>query len=174
MSAPSDESLDHSAPFDQYRDVVRREWIDENDHLNMGYYVVVFDLAPDAWLDHIGLDRAHKHAHLVTTFTLESHVCYLRELRGGDPLRFTTLPLDHDDKRIHYVHEMWHAEQNFLAATNELMSLHVSQTTRRAAPMAQNIGSRLESLKVLHRATAAPASVGRRIGLDARPPKVSG
>ena len=35
----------NSASFDGHRDVVRPEWIDDNGHLNMGYYVVAFDLA---------------------------------------------------------------------------------------------------------------------------------
>ena len=169
MKPGSDGSPDHTAPFDQYQNVVRPEWIDENDHMNMGYYVVVFDLATDAWLDHIGLDDTHKQSQSVTTFTLESHVCYLREVRRGDPLRFTTLLLGFDDKRIHYIHEMWHADQRYLAATNELMSLHVSQTTRRAAPIAPEVVSRLESLHRVHRRAPTPAAVGRRIGLDARP-----
>jgi len=157
-----------TAPFDHYRDRVRAEWIDDNDHLNMGYYVVVFDLATDAWLDHLGLDAEHKRSHEVTTFTLESHVRYLREVRQGDPLRFTTLLLGFDEKRIHYIHEMWHADEGYRAATNELMSLHVSQKTRRAAPMDDEVLNRLRELLPVHASAPAPAEVGRRIGLDAR------
>ena len=119
--------------FDAYRNVVQPEWIDSNDHFNMGYYVVVFDLATDAWLEHIGLGEEVKARLGATTFTLESHVNYLRELRSGDPLRFTTQLLDFDEKRVHYIHQMFHAGEGFLAATNELMSLHVSRETRRAA-----------------------------------------
>ena len=157
------------APFDEYRDVVRPEWIDENHHLNMGYYVVVFDFATDAWLDHIGLGGDHKLAQGVTTFTLEAHVNYLRELREGDPLHFRTQLLAFDEKRIHYIHQMIHAEDGFVAATNELMSLHVSRATRRAAPMAAEILARLEALQPLHAALPALSQVGRRIGLDAKP-----
>ena len=111
------------APFDRYRDVVRPEWIDENGHMNVGYYVVVFDYATDEFLDYIGLTRDYKDAHGVTTFTLEAHVTYQRELREGAPLRFTTQLLGFDEKRIHYAHEMYHAEEGFLASTNELLSL---------------------------------------------------
>ena len=161
--------MTETAPFEGHRDVVRPEWIDENEHMNMGYYVVVFDLATDVWLDHIGLDADHKRAHAVTTFTLEAHVNYLRELRVGDPLRFTTLLLAFDEKRIHYIHQMWHAEQNFLAATNELMSLHVSQRTRRSAPMQAPIQQRLAALLDVHALAEPPTQVGRRIGLVAKP-----
>jgi len=38
---------DLAAPLDRYRDVVRPEWIDHNGHMNMGYYLVVFDFATD-------------------------------------------------------------------------------------------------------------------------------
>ena len=69
--------------------------------------------------------------HGVTTFTLEAHVTYQRELREGASLRFTTQLLGFDAKRIHYTHEMYHAAEGFLASTNELISIHVSQETRR-------------------------------------------
>jgi acyl-CoA thioester hydrolase len=158
-----------SGLFDEYRNHVRPEWIDYNDHFNMGYYVVVFDLATDAWLEHIGLGETHKREQGVTTFTLESHVNYLRELRSGDPLRFTTQLLDFDEKRIHYIHQMSHAGEGFLAATNELMSLHVSDTTRRAAPMEAGVQSRLAEVRSEHAKIPLPSQVGRRIGLHEKP-----
>jgi len=152
--------------FDEYRNVVRPEWIDYNDHFNMGYYVVVFDLATDAWLEHIGLGEEHKRSHGVTTFTLEAHINYLRELRSGDPLRFTTQLLDFDEKRIHYVHRMLHAGEGFVAATNEPMSLHVSTHTRRAAPMEAAVQRRLAEIQAVHEKIERPSQVGRRIGLQ--------
>lgn len=159
-----------AAPFDDFRAVVRPEWIDDNGHLNMGYYVVVFDQATDAWLAHIGLGPADRRRMDVTTFTLESHVCYLREVHEGAPLRFTTRLLGFDGKRIHYVHEMRHADEGFVAATNELMSLHVSRATRRSAPMAPEVLARLDDVMRRHKPLPIPPQVGRRIGLDATRP----
>jgi acyl-CoA thioester hydrolase len=157
------------APFDGYRDLVRSGWIDENGHMNMGYYVVVFDYATDAWLDFIGLSRPYKAAHGVMTFSLESHVTYRRELRKGDELRFTTQLLDFDEKRIHCFHQMFHAGEGYLAATNELMSLHVSQETRRSTRMAREVLERLEEIRDAHRALPIPPQVGRVMGLRAAP-----
>ena len=87
-------------------------------------------------------------------------------MRRGDPLRFTTLLLGFDDKRIHYIHEMYHETDGFLAATNELMSLHVSLETRRAAPMSADVLARLAEVLSLHETLPVPPQVGRRIGLD--------
>jgi acyl-CoA thioester hydrolase len=158
-----------AAPFDRYRDVVRPEWIDHNGHMNVGYYLVVFDLATDEFMAWVGLDGAHRRTAGVTTFCLEAHVTYQREVRDGDQLRFTTRLLAHDAKRLHYVHEMYHAREGYLAATNELMSLHVSARTRRGAPMAPAVLERLARIQVAHDRLPRPAHVGRRMGLDARP-----
>ena len=154
------------APLDRYRDVVRPEWIDHNRHMNVGYYLVVFDYATDEFFRWIGLDETHRRQQHVTTFCLEAHVTYHQEVREGDPLRFTTLLLGHDRKRIHYIHQMYHANDDYLAATNELMSLHVSQSTRRSAPMAADILERLARIQAAHDALPRPPQVGRTISLD--------
>jgi len=157
------------APFDVYRDRVRSEWIDHNGHMNMGYYLVVFDLATDEFFRWVGLDEVHRRARGVTSFSLETHVTYQQEVREGDPLRFTTRLIGFDAKRLHYFHEMWHAEAGYLAATNELMSLHVSLETRRAAPMAPEVLDRLGAILASHEKLPLPAQAGRSIGLERRP-----
>jgi acyl-CoA thioester hydrolase len=101
-------------------------------------------------------------------------VTYHREVASGDPLRFTTLLLAHDSKRIHYIHAMYHATEHYLAATNELMSLHVSRRTRRAAPMAPAVLARLARIQAAHDALPRPPQAGRRLGLDARPDRLVG
>jgi acyl-CoA thioester hydrolase len=158
-----------AAPFDTYRDVVRAEWIDHNRHLNVGYYLVVFDFATDAFFRWVGLGEAHRQACGVTTFCLEAHVTFHHEAREGDPLQFTTLLLGYDAKRLHYFHQMFHASDGYLIATNELMSLHVSRQTRRATPMAPAMLERLGRIKAAHDAVPRPAQIGRRMGLEARP-----
>ena len=162
-------TTDIPTPFDGHHDRVRSEWIDHNGHMNMGFYVVVFDLATDEFFRWIGLDAGHRTTNGVTTFALEAHVTYHREVREGDRLRFTTLLLEHDAKRLHYFHQMFHAEDGYLAATNELMSLHVSEETRRGAPMAPEILERLGAIQAAHDLAPRPRQVGRRMGFAAPP-----
>ena len=157
-----------AALFDEYRDRVRSEWIDHNKHMNMGYYLVVFDYATDAWWGYVGLTKEYRTAHNVTTFTLEGHITYQREVREHDLLRFTTRLLDFDAKRIHYFHEMYHAEDGYLVATNELMTLHVSRETRRAAPMSDVVLKRLAAIKRAHQVLPKPVQVGRVMGLKSK------
>jgi acyl-CoA thioester hydrolase len=161
--------MDIETPLDAYRDVVRADWIDNNRHMNMGYYVVVFDLATDEFMRWVGLDGAHRLAQQVTTFCLEAHVTYHREVREGDPLRFTTQLLAHDAKRLHYIHAMYHATDGYLAATNELMSLHVALATRRGAAMAPDVLARLADIQKAHDALPRPPQTGHVIGLASHP-----
>lgn len=164
-----DEISDQDVIESEFTCVVRPEWIDNNRHMNMGYYLVVFDLATDAWMRRIGLDERHRAGRAVTTFCLEAHVTYHREVREGDPLRFTTQLLAFDAKRMHYIHAMYHRDSGYLAATNELVSLHVSQETRRGAPMAPEILRGLEDVQRAHDRLPRPPQVGRVMGLSARP-----
>ena len=169
QAAGEDEISDRDVIGSDFTCVVRPEWIDNNRHMNMGYYVVVFDLATDAWMRRIGLDEIHRTEQAVTTFCLEAHVTYHQEVCEGDPLRFTTQLLGFDTKRMHYIHAMYHRDSGYLAATNELMSLHVSQETRRGAPMAPEILRRLQEIQRAHDRLPRPPQIGRVMGLSARP-----
>ena len=158
-----------AAPLDTYRDVVRPEWIDHNGHMNVGYYLVVFDFATDEFMRWVGLDAEHRRLRQVTTFCLEAHVTYQREVREGDALRFTTHLLGHDAKRLHYIHAMYHATEGYLAATNELMSLHVALSTRRGATMTPEMLARLAEIQSAHDTLPRLPQVGRAIGLKSQP-----
>src|SRR5712691_455533 len=150
--------------LDAYLDVVRQECIERNQHMNVRYYLVVFDLAIREFMRWIGLGQEYRRAREVTTFCLEAHVTYHREVGQGDPLRFTTQLLGHDAKRLHYIHLMHHATDGYLVATNELMSLHVALATRRSTPMAADVLARLAAIQKVHDALPRPSQVGRMMG----------
>ncbi len=144
---------------------IKPEWIDFNGHFNAGYYMVVFDDAVGGFMDYIGLTDAHRAEHDVTTFTLEGHITYDREVTEGEPIEIRTQLLGFADKTVHYIHTMHHQVEGWLAATNEVMSLHVSNTTRRGASMHPSIKDRLAEILVEHQQLPTPAQAGRRIGV---------
>lgn len=143
------------------RGVVRPEWIDYNGHMNVAYYVLAFDHATDAFFDYVGLDRAYREATANTTFAVDARVTYQQEVGEGDRLRFATQLLGYDDKRLHFFHQMVHAEKGFLAATSEWVGLHIDLSTRRVSPMPEAIRGRLAEVLEAHRALAVPLEVGR-------------
>ena len=160
--------MDIGRPLDLYREVVCPEYIDWNGHLNMAYYVLIFDHATDAFYDYAGLDAGHRErGH--SNFTLESVVTYQREVKEGDPVRVTTQLLDYNHKLLHYFHRMYHAEEGFLSATNELLSLHVGLETRRSAPFSEEIMACLGEIHAAHAELPRPPEAGRVIGIRRSP-----
>lgn len=158
------------APFDRYRGVVPAAWIDHNGHMNVAYYLLAFDQATDLFFDHLGLDAAHREATGGTTFAGDIHLTYQRELREGDPLRVTAQLLAYDDKRLRFFQRMHHAEEGFLAATMECLTLYVDLARRRVAPFPADIRARLATVDAAHRALPLPPEAGRVI---AKPPLLS-
>jgi acyl-CoA thioester hydrolase len=61
---------------------------------------------------------------------------------------------------------MHHATEGYLAATNELMSLHVLQATRRGGLMAPGVLAGLATIQAAHDALPRPPQAGRRITLS--------
>lgn len=151
------------APFDQYRTQVQPEWIDYNGHMNVAYYVLAFDYATDAFYDYIGLDTEYRKTTAGSTFAVESHVTYQREVMEADPLRFTTQLIAFDSKRLRFFHRMYHATEGYLAATSEWLSLHVDLNSRRVAPMPEWVQGRLAALWEQHRRLEQPDEVGQAV-----------
>ena len=160
------QKTDYNGPLQVHREGVRKEWIDYNGHLNMAYYLLLFDHATDSFFDFIGLGEDYSQQTDGTTFTLEGHISYLKEVREGDQLRFGTFVFDYDQKRIHYAHAMHHESENFMAATNELVTLHVSQSKRRAAPIPDTALEYLNRLKNSHQNLEKPPGLSRTMGLQ--------
>jgi acyl-CoA thioester hydrolase len=161
--------LDLGAPLDRHRAAVRPEWIDANGHMNVGYYVVAFDHATDTLSDQLGVGWAYVEHRLGMVFVLEAHVTYDREVHAGDPLRITTQILDYDRKRLHFFHTMYHGAEGWLAATNELMMLHIDYETRRSAPWRAETMRRVEAMAAAHKRLPRPDQAGRIIGITRKP-----
>ena len=152
-------------PFTACRLSVSREWIDYNGHMNVGFYGVAFDKASDAVLDHLGLGEAYRHRTEASMFIVESHMTYDREVCEGDPLRFGTLLLDGDEKRVHMFHAMYHESEGYLAATTEMMGLHVDLQARRSVAFPEKIRAKIAAMVEEHRGIARPKQCGRVIAI---------
>lgn len=157
------------SPLTLYEGFVPAEWIDYNGHMNIAYYVLAFDHATDALVDYLGMDRDYRERNQCSTFVLETHVNFQRELITGDPIRITTQLLGFDSKRIHYFHRMYHAEKGFLAATTELILIHVDLVQRHSAPMPMEVLDRLNAIMTRHIQMLRPPQSGRVIGVRSKP-----
>jgi acyl-CoA thioester hydrolase len=150
------------APFVSSAMVVEPAWIDYNGDLNMAYYNVLFDRAVDEAFELLGCGADYvKRGY--STFTAEVHVRYLRELHAGDPVRVTFQLLDYDAKRMHYFEQLFHADQGWVSATSENMSLHVDMGAKKTARFPPEITRRLLQMKASHGHLPRPEAAGRRV-----------
>jgi acyl-CoA thioester hydrolase len=156
-------------PLPPFRTTVQPGWIDYNGHMNVAFYVLAFDKATDGLLDHLGLGETYRRASNHSMYALEAHVTYDRELKLGAPLAIDTQLIDADAKRLHYFHRMTHAEEGYLAATSELLALHVDLAGPRAAPLPEAAQAAVARLLEQHRRLPPPPQLGRRISLARRP-----
>ena len=151
------------APFDQYEGEVSPEWIDANGHMNLAYYVVLFDYATDALFEAIGIGLKYKDATNHGTFVAETHNLYERELLVGERVRVATQILGSDGKRLHLVHEMFTLAGGHRAATQELMYLHIDLLARRVVPWLPEARERVAAAAAAHARLPRPDWAGRRI-----------
>ena len=155
-------------PLELWRETVPKEWIDYNGHMNVAYYMLIFDHAVDALLDSVGLGRDYRTRTSGTTFTVEAHITYDRELMAGDEARCTARILGCDDKRIHHYYEMFHGGDGYLAATVEFISLHVDLDVRKVSPFPDEIQTTLAGVLDAHSGLEIPDRVGRGLRIPAR------
>ena len=141
-----------AAPPVETRLTILPAWIDYNGHMNVAYYVLAFDKATDTLYDTLGIGGGYVAQRQRSLFTLAMNVDYLREVFAGDEVLITSRMLDHDRKRVHYFHEMRHAGEGWLAATNECVAVHVDMTLRRSAPFDDEAAARLAAMKDAHAA----------------------
>ncbi|MBP0446096.1 thioesterase family protein [Roseomonas sp. SSH11] len=109
---------------------VRPEWVDHYGHMNLAYYVAVFDMATDVLWPRLLLGETFRRRGL-GTFAAENWVSYRREVRLDDPLAAESEVLEHDSKRLLVRHRLLHAEAGFESARCELLFLCVDLSQRR-------------------------------------------
>jgi acyl-CoA thioester hydrolase len=121
------------------RGTVLPEWIDVNNHMNVAYYILAFDLAVDSLWEKFGITENYINVSQSSTFAVESHITWQQEMSVDEPYVITTHLLAYDEKRIHQFMRMYHAEKHYLAATAEWLNLHVDLSIRRVAPWPNTI-----------------------------------
>ncbi|MCK9283189.1 MAG: thioesterase family protein [Rhodocyclaceae bacterium] len=135
-----------------YRTEVLPAWIDPNQHMGVAYYHVIMNEAGwhAAGYWDFGLDYRLRTQQ--TTFILEMHARYLRELNLGDSILATVRMLGLDDKRMHLWYEIFNEREGYLAATGEGLIISVDANTRRVVPFAPELHRRLTAACEAHRA----------------------
>ena len=112
---------------------VIKEWTDYNGHMNLSYYILIFDNAAEIMLTKFKMGGDSAQNDKKSTFAVETHTTYDQEVKLGEEVDVHLTYLDHDKKRIHYRVSMFHKEKKYLAATTEVLSLYIDLNQRKVA-----------------------------------------
>lgn len=153
------------APFVGQTMAIDPGWIDYNGHLNMAYYMVLFDQGSDEVFAALGMGPGYAATRKLTTYTAEAHICYLREVHQSMPIQSRLQIIGHDAKRLHTFQELVHADDGWVAATCEMVTLHVDMAGPKVAPMPEEIAANVDAMAMLHAELPMPERAGRKVGI---------
>jgi acyl-CoA thioester hydrolase len=121
------------------RVVVPASWADANGHMNMRWYVALFDDAGDELHDRIGLTPAFHQQHQTGTVDLEHHTHFLNEVMPGDAVAVYSRLVARSAKRVHYLMFLVNQSRGKLAAIFECMNAFLDLNSRKTAPFPPDI-----------------------------------
>lgn len=148
--------------FEVVRGSVAEDWIDVNGHMNVASYLEAFDSAVVALRQQLGITDEYIRGGL-STFAVECHMTYERELVLDDPYLITTQVLAYSRTGLHQFNRMYHAEELYLASTAESMTLHVDLARRKVVPWPETVLHGLAAVVRKQGRLPRPDQAGRRI-----------
>jgi acyl-CoA thioester hydrolase len=160
--------MTNAKPFTGQMQTVENQWTDYNGHLNMAYYAVLFDRAAEELFQTFGLGPDYVKAKNCTVFTLETHTSYANELLAADQVRVETQIIASDQKRLHYVQQMFRGDTSYLACVLEVMVSHVDLATHRTSVFPPEIQTKIDGMTLAHKALTPPPQVGHVIALPTK------
>jgi len=110
-----------------------KEWTDYNNHMNLSYYILIFDFGAEVILSKFKMGEHSAKTTKKSTMVVETHTTYNQEVKESDEVDVSLAYFDHDNKRLHYKLEMYDKAKNVLSATTEVLSLYIDLNKRKVA-----------------------------------------
>ncbi len=111
--------------------IIKKEWTDYNQHLNMAYYVLIFDKAWEVILEKFNMGESSAKTTKMSTMVVETHTTYNNEVKQNDEVEIVLTFFDHDKKRLHFRLEMYEKKSKTLSATIEMLALYIDLNKRK-------------------------------------------
>ena len=108
-----------------------KEWTDYNGHMNLSYYILLFDMGAEVILSKFKMGEHSAKTTKKSTMVVETHTNYKQEVKENDEVDIFISYFDHDKKRLHYKLEMYDKAKNKLSATTEVLSLYIDLNIRK-------------------------------------------
>lgn len=154
------ESPARNDPFTSGGHVVKPEWIDAYDHMNMARYVGLFDDVSYDLLDVVGLGVESTKRTRLGLFIVDARVRFLKELRVGTALEVRLRLVGVDHVRLHMWLELRRQGSDVVCATQEQIGLHADLDSRKTVPFGAERRAELEAVVARHCAEPDHAARG--------------
>jgi acyl-CoA thioester hydrolase len=113
--------------------IIKKEWTDYNNHMNMAYYVLVFDQVWEVMLEKFKMGENSAKTTNMSTMVVETYTTYNNEVKEGEEVEINLTFFDHDKKRLHYKMEMIEKSSQKLSASLEMLSLYIDLNKRKVS-----------------------------------------
>ena len=130
-----------------YRGVVYPNQLDHMGHMNVQWYTSKFDEATWHFFSMLGLTNSYIRENECGMAALEQKTEYKAEVMPGDLLVVKSEVLEVANKTIRFKHYMYDTEQDTLAATSELLAVHLDRSERRGIVLPKFVQVKAESLR---------------------------
>ena len=108
-----------------------KDWTDYNEHMNMAYYILIFDEAWETMLNKFEMGGSKAQTTKRSTMVVETRTTYNNEVKENEEVDIYCTFFDHDKKRLHLKCEMIEKKTKKLAATTESLSLYIDLEKRK-------------------------------------------
>ena len=136
--------------------VVPPEWEDINGHVNVQYYLAIYERCTPGMLGQLGIGEDYVRERRFGVFDLSHHIRYIAEIHVGDRVTGHLRYVSRSAKRVLGVYFIVNHTRRRIASTIEFLAIGADLEARRAAPWPEVIATHLDALIDEHTALAWP------------------
>ncbi|MXX52212.1 MAG: thioesterase [Chloroflexi bacterium] len=133
-----------------HRQMIPAAYLDENQHVNVQYYVHLVEKGLVTLFERAGLGETYAAADEYGNFALEQHIRYLAELLVGEQVSVYIRLLELTPKRAYFMGFIINDSRKQLASAVELVQMNVDMRQRRGAPYPPAGAAALQALHARH------------------------
>jgi len=122
---------------------IPEKWQDQNGHVNVSFYMDIYNDSGWPLLDLIGVDQRYFSDRKLGLVDLDNHIRYISELHVGDRVSVYGQFFSCDAKRVHGAIFVVNDGKDLLASTIEFLSLSIDLEKRRSTEIPADIAVQL-------------------------------
>ena len=149
-----------------YRETIPADYLDAMGHMNVRWYMALFDQATWSFFETIQLTADYIQRYHAGAFALRQFINYFSEIQAGQTVALRTRLLGRSEKRFHFMHFMINESTERVASTFESLGTHADLEKRRSAPFPAFIAEAIDARLAGDRKLSWEAPVCGILNLD--------